>query len=123
LRPEVTDDSRLAQARERFLTGEPTEPGQVRDTILASWRRSREWHVAADRIDPSYVRAPDLDTALLRAVHRRRNPAGGFHALDAADAGDDDWMVRALSELLQGEGSLVIRQSTGSAPCGCGRCG
>jgi sigma-54 dependent transcriptional regulator, acetoin dehydrogenase operon transcriptional activator AcoR len=66
LRPDVTDDCRLAQARERFLTGEPIEPGQVRDTILASWRRSREWHVAADRIDPSYVRAPDLDTPLTR---------------------------------------------------------
>ena len=24
--------------------------------------------------------------ALLRAVHRRRNPAGTFHVLDAADA-------------------------------------
>ena len=29
--------------------------------------------------------------------------------LDAADAGDHDWMARALGELLQGEGSLVIR--------------
>jgi transcriptional regulator of acetoin/glycerol metabolism len=67
-RPEVTGDSRLAQARERFLTGEPIEPGQVRDTILASWRRSREWHVAADRIDLSYVRDPDLDTPLTRAA-------------------------------------------------------
>jgi transcriptional regulator of acetoin/glycerol metabolism len=64
----VTDDSRLAQARERFLTAEPFEPGQVRDTILASWRRSREWHVAADRIDPSYVRDPDLDTPLTRTA-------------------------------------------------------
>ena len=68
LRPEVTGDSRLARARERFLTGEPVEPGQVRDTILASWRRSREWHVAADRIDLSYVRDPDLDTPLTRAA-------------------------------------------------------
>jgi len=42
-RPEMTGDARLAQARERFLTAEPMEPGQVRDTILASWRRSREW--------------------------------------------------------------------------------
>src|SRR5216684_7382591 len=66
LRPEVTDDRRLARARERFLTAEPIEPGQVRDTILASWRRSREWHVAADRIDLSYVRDPDLDTPLTR---------------------------------------------------------
>jgi transcriptional regulator of acetoin/glycerol metabolism len=68
LRPEVTDDRRLAQARDRFLTGEPIEPGQVRDTILASWRRSREWHVAADRIDLSHVRDPDLDTPLTRAA-------------------------------------------------------
>ena len=47
--------------------------------------------------------------ALLRAVHRRRNPVGAFHVLDAAEAGDQDWMMRALSELLEGEGSLVIR--------------
>ena len=67
-RPEVIGDSRLARARERFLTGEPAEPGQVRDTILASWRRSREWHVAADRIDLSCVRDPDLDTPLTRAA-------------------------------------------------------
>jgi sigma-54 dependent transcriptional regulator, acetoin dehydrogenase operon transcriptional activator AcoR len=67
-RPEVTGDSRLARARERFLTAEPIEPGQVRDTILASWRRSREWHVAADRIDLSYVRDPDLDTPLTRTA-------------------------------------------------------
>jgi transcriptional regulator of acetoin/glycerol metabolism len=64
----VTGDSRLSQARERFLTGEPIEPGQVRDTILASWRRSREWHVAADRMDLSYVRDPDLDTPLTRTA-------------------------------------------------------
>jgi len=68
LRPEVRDGSRLARARERFLAGEPIEPGQVRDTILASWRRSREWHVAADRIDLSYVRDPDLDTPLTRTA-------------------------------------------------------
>jgi sigma-54 dependent transcriptional regulator, acetoin dehydrogenase operon transcriptional activator AcoR len=64
----VTDDSRLAQARERFLTGEPIEPGQVRDTILASWRRSLQWHVAADRVGLSYVRDPDLDTPLTRTA-------------------------------------------------------
>src|SRR5690349_21929219 len=66
VQPGVTDDTRLAQARERFLTAEPIEPGQVRDTILASWWRSRQWHVAADRIDLSYVRDPDLDTPLTR---------------------------------------------------------
>jgi len=47
--------------------------------------------------------------ALLRAVHRRRDAAGAFHVLDAAQAGDHDWMARVLGELLEGEGSLVIR--------------
>ena len=65
-RPEMTDDSRLARVRERFLTAEPIEQGQVRETILASWRRCRQWHVAADRIDLSYARDPDLDTPLTR---------------------------------------------------------
>jgi transcriptional regulator of acetoin/glycerol metabolism len=62
------DDRRLARARERFLAGEPIEPGQVRETILASWRRSLQWRVAADRIDLSYVRDPDLDTPLTRTA-------------------------------------------------------
>ena len=29
--------------------------------------------------------------------------------LDAAEAGDHDWMARALGELLQGQGGLIIR--------------
>jgi sigma-54 dependent transcriptional regulator, acetoin dehydrogenase operon transcriptional activator AcoR len=66
--PDVTDDSRLARARERFLTADPIEPGHVRDTILASWWRSRRWNVAADHIDLAYVRDPDLDTPLTRSA-------------------------------------------------------
>jgi transcriptional regulator of acetoin/glycerol metabolism len=67
VRPDVAD-IRLAEARERFLTGEPIGPGQVRDAILASWRRSRQWNVAADHIDLSYVGDPDLDTPLTRSA-------------------------------------------------------
>jgi transcriptional regulator of acetoin/glycerol metabolism len=58
----------LAKTRERFLTAEPIDPDQVRDTILASWWRSRRWNVAADRIDLCYVRDPDLDTPLTRSA-------------------------------------------------------
>jgi transcriptional regulator of acetoin/glycerol metabolism len=65
VRPDVTD-TRLAEARECFLTGEPIGPGRVRDTILASWRRSREWNVAAGHIDLLHVGDPDLDTPLTR---------------------------------------------------------
>ena len=75
------DGGRLAQTRERFLTREPVEPHQVRDPILASWWRSREWNVPADRIELSYVRDPDLDTPLTRSAmpvlrHLRENVEG-----------------------------------------------
>jgi sigma-54 dependent transcriptional regulator, acetoin dehydrogenase operon transcriptional activator AcoR len=66
VRPEAAEDTGLAQARERFLTGELIGPGQVRDVVLASWRRSRRWNVDADHIGLSYVRDPDLDTPLTR---------------------------------------------------------
>ncbi len=64
----LTGGERLAKTRERFLTAEPIEPDQVRDTILASWWRSRRANVAADHIDLSYVRDPDLDTPLTRSA-------------------------------------------------------
>jgi len=64
----LTGGDRLAKTRERFLTAEPIEPDQVRDTILASWWRSRRANVAADHIDLSYVRDPDLDTPLTRSA-------------------------------------------------------
>jgi len=66
--PALTDGDRLAEIRERFLTAESVEPHQVRDTILASWWRSRRWKVAADRIDLSYTGDPDLDTPLTRSA-------------------------------------------------------
>jgi sigma-54 dependent transcriptional regulator, acetoin dehydrogenase operon transcriptional activator AcoR len=67
-RPASTDGEGLAQTRERFLTKEAVGPGQVRDTILASWWRSRRWNVAADRIDLAYTGDPDLDTPLTRSA-------------------------------------------------------
>jgi transcriptional regulator of acetoin/glycerol metabolism len=75
------DRGPLAQTREKFLTREPVEPRHVRDPILASWWRSREWNVPADRIELSYVRDPDLDTPLTRSAmpvlrHLRENVDG-----------------------------------------------
>jgi sigma-54 dependent transcriptional regulator, acetoin dehydrogenase operon transcriptional activator AcoR len=67
-RPVPTDGDRLARTRESFLTAEPFEPTSVRDTILASWWRSRRSNVAADHIDLSYIRDPDLDTPLTRSA-------------------------------------------------------
>ena len=62
------DDTGLARTRIRFLTRESIEPDQVREAILASWWRSREFHVPADHIDLPYVRDQDLDTPLIHAA-------------------------------------------------------
>src|SRR5580693_4935949 len=61
-------DNQVAQAREKFLAHGSAHPPEVREAILASWRRSREWSVAADRIESPYVREPDLDTPLMRSA-------------------------------------------------------
>src|SRR5690242_5023892 len=79
--PMPTDGGGLARTRERLLTAEAIGPGSVRDTILASWWRSRRWNVAADRIELSYLRDPDLDTPLSRSAlpilrHLRENLDG-----------------------------------------------
>jgi sigma-54 dependent transcriptional regulator, acetoin dehydrogenase operon transcriptional activator AcoR len=54
----------LASARERFLTAEPVNPGVVRRSILASWTRSRDWKVPADRFELPYDPNPNRDTRL-----------------------------------------------------------
>lgn len=58
----------VARDRVRFLTSEPVEPGHVRGSILASWRRSRDLKVAADRIEQTYSADLDTDTALARTA-------------------------------------------------------
>src|ERR1700729_133822 len=58
----------LARTREKFLTRDAVEPEQVREPILASWSRSRDWNVPADHLELSYVRDPDLDTPLTRSA-------------------------------------------------------
>ncbi len=58
----------LAEARDRFLAAQPVDRAVVREPILASWWRSREWRVAANRLDLSYLGKPDLDTTLARAA-------------------------------------------------------
>jgi transcriptional regulator of acetoin/glycerol metabolism len=58
----------LAEARDHFLAAEPVDRKVVREPILASWWRSREWRIAADRLDLSYLGAPDLETNLARAA-------------------------------------------------------
>ncbi len=62
------DGPRLAEVREKFLNAEPVASGLVRDTILASWWRSRSWKVAADRIAKTYVADFEADSQLTRSA-------------------------------------------------------
>ncbi len=59
---------KLAEARDRFLAAQPIDQAAVRKPILASWWRSRQWNVAADHIDLSYLHEPDLETTLARTA-------------------------------------------------------
>ena len=66
--PVRTAKDELAEARDRFLAAEPVDQSAVRKPILASWWRSRQWHVAADHIELNYLRDPDLESNLARTA-------------------------------------------------------
>ena len=77
----------VAANRVRFLTAEAPEPRSVRDTILASWRRSLDMRVAADKIEMRFEPDVHLDTRLSRSAQP---------------------VLRNLSEQLQGQSVSVI---------------
>jgi transcriptional regulator of acetoin/glycerol metabolism len=86
-------DDALAAARERFLAAEPITPTAVREPILASWWRSRDWGVAADHIELEYVHDPDLETPLMRGARP---------------------VLRALRDNLEGQPiSLILTDASG----------
>jgi transcriptional regulator of acetoin/glycerol metabolism len=60
--------TRIALARERFLSAGEARAGEVRESILASWRRSRFWDVDVDRIEPPYRADLELDNRLVRSA-------------------------------------------------------
>ncbi|WAM19403.1 sigma-54-dependent Fis family transcriptional regulator [Rhodococcus sp. JS3073] len=55
------------EARERFLTEHDLDR-TVRESISTSWRRSELLKVRADRLDPPFVREPNLDSPLVSAA-------------------------------------------------------
>ena len=56
----LTDGDRLAVARERFRTGKRVATGEVREMILASWCRCRQWNLPAGRIELPCAGDPTL---------------------------------------------------------------
>jgi sigma-54 dependent transcriptional regulator, acetoin dehydrogenase operon transcriptional activator AcoR len=83
----------LAEARDHFLSAEPVDRTAVREPILASWWRSKEWNVAANHLDLSYLGDPNLESTLARAAEP---------------------VLRHLSEQLDGQPiSIILTDATG----------
>jgi transcriptional regulator of acetoin/glycerol metabolism len=93
----------LARAREQFLTAEPVASGVVRDTILASWNRSRDWHVAADHLELPFE--PNLD-------RKSRLAQGADGPISAAHARHCD---EPVSIILTDAAGVVLDRRTGDS--------
>jgi sigma-54 dependent transcriptional regulator, acetoin dehydrogenase operon transcriptional activator AcoR len=91
----------VAEARDRFLAAEPVDRAVVREPILASWWRSRDWHVAADHLDQSYLGDPDLSGTLARAAEPVLR-----HLSEQLDG-------QPISIILTDANGLVLRRFTG----------
>ncbi|SEC93296.1 regulatory protein, Fis family [Amycolatopsis tolypomycina] len=96
-------DDALARSRVCFLTSEPVPDGAVRPTILASWRRSREFRVDADRIDPRYLGDQNLDIPLMRGAEPVLAKLG------------EQFEGQPISLILTDTSGVVLTQRTGDA--------
>ncbi|WP_410565191.1 sigma-54-dependent Fis family transcriptional regulator [Amycolatopsis sp. cmx-4-61] len=96
-------DDELARTRVRFLTAEAVPAGTVRPTILASWRRSREFRVEADRIDPLYLGDRNLDIPLMRGAEPVLHKLG------------EQFEGQPISLILTDASGVVLTQRTGDA--------
>jgi transcriptional regulator of acetoin/glycerol metabolism len=95
------DEEGLANTRIRFLTQETVEPGQVREAILASWWRSRQFQVPADRIDLPYLGDQNLDSPLIHGAELLLQRLG-----DQLDG-------QPISLILTDQTGVVLSQRTG----------
>jgi hypothetical protein len=57
---------RVAVAREHFLGDQPVPPGTVRQPILASWARARQFRLPADHLELSFESDSYRESPLLR---------------------------------------------------------
>jgi transcriptional regulator of acetoin/glycerol metabolism len=93
----------LAEARDHFLAAEPVDRSVVREPILASWWRSKEWNIAANRLNLSFLGDPDLDTPLARSAEPVLR-----HLFEQLDG-------QPISIILTDATGLVLRRFTGDS--------
>lgn len=97
--PESAD--RVARARDSFLVDDPLEPGAVREPIVASWQRSRQFDVAADHLDLPHETEPDPQSLLSRA------------ARPILDDVADQFATEPVSVILTDDDGVVLDRRTG----------
>jgi transcriptional regulator of acetoin/glycerol metabolism len=66
--PAAITDTEVSHARDSFLNGTGERGPNIRQSILASWERSRDNNVDVDRILAPFIRDPDLETPLARGA-------------------------------------------------------
>lgn len=101
--PQLPDQKVLATSRERFLTRETPAPHTVRGPILASWQRSQQFRVAADRIEMFYEPEVHLETGLSRS------------ALPVLKALREQLDGQSVSVILTDPTGLVLTRMTGDS--------
>lgn len=101
--PTQAEDGRLARTRVQFLTSETVAPNEVREPILASWWRSRQFNVPADRIKTPYTDNLNLDTPLLHVAEPLLQRLG------------DQLEGQPISLILTDPTGVVLSQRTGDA--------
>ena len=93
----------LALARISFLDGEPTPGDVVREPILASWSRSRSWHVPTDHLEVPFDADVDDESALLRAARPALREAA------------DQFAAEPVSVIVCDANGIVLTRDTGDA--------
>ena len=93
----------LVRARTSFLVDDAVEAGAVRDTILASWTRSREWDVETDNVELSCEFDAEPDSPLTRAARPVLSDVS------------DEFAGEPVSVILTDADGVVLQRRTGDS--------
>lgn len=103
LTAEDAGSARLALARTAFLCEGAATPEVVREPILASWTRSRLWHVPVDHLDVPFESDLDGESVLLRAARPVLAEAA------------EQFSAEPVSVILCDANGIVLTRDTGDA--------
>jgi transcriptional regulator of acetoin/glycerol metabolism len=103
LSPAGPGSAELAVARTAFLSEGVASTDVVRESILASWTRSRQWEVPTDHLDVPYESDLDGESVLLRAARPVLRETA------------DQFGTEPVSTILCDASGVVLTRDTGDA--------